>query len=171
MIPTINYNVSLLSKRLRLVPVLKLNAEAMFTVLSDEKLHEFTGGTPPQSIAAIENWFSALESRTSENGDELWLTWLLFTKESHTAIGYVQATVEEFHADIAWLVGSQWQRLGYASEASSALSSWLSASHLNMITAHVHPDHISSQKVAKAAGLYNSGRVHDGEEVWLYKNG
>ena len=171
MIPTINYNVSLLSKRLRLVPVLKSHAEAMFTVLADEKLYEFTGGTPPQSIDAIENWFSALESRKSENGDELWLTWLLFAKQSNTTIGYVQATVKDSSTDIAWLVGSLWQGLGYASEASSALSSWLIASHLNMITAHVHPDHISSQKVAKAAGLYNSGRVHDGEEVWLYKNG
>jgi RimJ/RimL family protein N-acetyltransferase len=168
-LPSINYNISLLSQRLRLVPVLKSHAEAMFTVLSDEKLHEFTGGTPPESIAAMENWFSALESRKSGSGDELWLTWILFTKEGHTAIGYVQATVKDSHTDIAWVVGSQWQRLGYASEASAALTSWLIARHLNMITAHVHSDHISSQMVAKAAGLHNSGRIDDGEEVWLYE--
>jgi RimJ/RimL family protein N-acetyltransferase len=142
----------------------------MFKVLSDEKLHGFTGGTPPESIDAIENWFSALEGRKSAEGDELWLTWILFTKESAAAIGYVQATVKSSHTDIAWLVGSQWQGLGYASEAAATLTAWLTSNKLDVISAHVHPDHISSQKVAKAAGLYNSDRMEDGEDVWLYQN-
>lgn len=149
------------------MPVLRLHAEAMFSVLSDDTLYGYTGGSPPRSVADLENWFSSLENRESANGEELWLTWLMFTVERGQPIGYVQATVEKFQADIAWLVGSDWQGVGFASEAAAALASWLVASKVNAISAHIHPNHIGSQKVAKAAGLYNSGQIEDGEEVWL----
>jgi RimJ/RimL family protein N-acetyltransferase len=142
-------------------------AEAIFTVLSDDTLYKYTGGTPPQSVADVERWFSALESRQSPEGDELWLTWIIYVAESDLAIGYVQATVGRSKADIAWLVGSQWQGIGYASEAATALTSWLFASDVADVSAHIHPEHIASQLVAKAAGLHNSGRIEDGEEVWI----
>ena len=167
MASNINYNVSLLSKRLRLTPVMGTHADAMFTVLLDDNLYKYTGGSPPQSIADIERWLIALESRKSPEGDELWLTWLIFVAESDLAIGYVQATVGKSKADIAWLVGSQWQGIGYASEAATTLTSWLVTSDVADISAHIHPKHIASQLVAKAAGLHNSGHIEDGEEVWL----
>jgi RimJ/RimL family protein N-acetyltransferase len=163
----INYNVSLLSKRLRLTPVIGAHAEAMFTVLSDDILYEYTGGSPPQSVVDVEKWFSALESRKSTDGDELWLTWLMFTVGGDAAIGYVQATVGNSKADIAWLVGSKWQGTGYASEAAATLTSWLVASNVEAISAHIHPNHIASKGVASAAGLHNSGQMEDGEEIWL----
>lgn len=139
------------------------HAEAMFTILSDDKLYGYTGGNPPRLVADLENWFSALESRKSTSGDELWLTWLMFTVEGGRAIGYVQATVKNFQADIAWLVGSEWQGVGFASEAAATLALWLVASKVDAISAHIHPNHIGSQKVAEAAGLYNSGQIEDGE--------
>jgi RimJ/RimL family protein N-acetyltransferase len=167
MVPTINYKASLLSTRLRLVPVMCSHAEEMFRVLSDDGLYVYTGGCPPKSVADLGLWFSELESRKSPDGSELWLTWLLFTVESGEAIGYVQATVGRSQADIAWLVGSNWQGIGYASEAAATLTSWLVSNNLDMITAHIHPHHIGSQWVAKVAGLRNSGRIEDGEEVWV----
>jgi RimJ/RimL family protein N-acetyltransferase len=151
----INYNVSLLSKRLRLAPVMGSHAESMFTVLSNAKLYEYTGGSPPRSVADLEIWFSALESRKSTENDGLWLTWLMFTIESGKAIGYVQATVGNSQADIAWLVGSEWQGIGYASEAAATLVSWLVANNVDVISAHIHPNHMGSQMVAKAAGIHN----------------
>ncbi|MEH6517600.1 MAG: GNAT family N-acetyltransferase [Halioglobus sp.] len=166
MASNINYNVSLLSKRLRLPPVMGAHAEAMYTVLSDDSLYKYTGGSPPQSVVDVEKWFSALESRKSTDGHELWLTWLIFTVEGDRAIGYIQATVENSKADIAWLVGSKWQGNGYASEAAATLSAWLAASDIDRISAHIHPNHIASKLVASAAGLHSSGQMEDDEEVW-----
>jgi RimJ/RimL family protein N-acetyltransferase len=91
----------------------------------------------------------------------------MFTVESNTAIGYVQATVGSSKANIAWLVGSEWQGIGYASEAAATLTSWLVENNVERISAHIHPNHIASQVVAKAAGLHKSGQIEDGEEVWL----
>ncbi len=92
---------------------------------------------------------------------------LIFLAESDVAIGYVQATVGKAKADIAWLIGTQWQGTRYASEAATALTSWLVTCHVGDIGAHIHPKHIASQLVAKAAGLHNSGHIEDSEEVWL----
>lgn len=139
----------------------------MLPVLSDDKLYGYTGGCPPQSSAELATWFDALESRKSPAGDELWLTWLLFTIEENRAIGYVQATVRNHAAEIAWLVGSEWQGSGYASEAATALTAWLSRNKLNTISASIHPDHSASQGVARAAGLNYSGQIKDAEQVWL----
>jgi len=167
LVSNINYQVSLLTKRLRLTPVLGTHAEVMFPVLSDDRLYEYTGDCPPKSIADLAAWFGALESRESPDGEELWLTWLLFTIEGNTVIGYVQATVRDDAADIAWLVGSEWQGTGYASEAATALAAWLTTNNVNAMSANIHPDHSASQKVAQAAGLHYSGQIKDGEEVWL----
>ena len=141
----------------------------MLPVLSDDELYEYTGGGPPQSTADLAAWFGALESRKSPAGEELWLTWLLFKIEGHTALGYVQATVRHNAAEIAWLVGSAWQGTGYASEAASALTAWLTTNKLNRISASIHPDHLASHRVAQAAGLSNSGQIKHGEQVWLMK--
>ena len=84
------------------------------------------------------------------------------------AIGHLQATVldGDRSADIAWLVGIAWQGRGYASEAARALVGWLEANDIDTITAHVHPEHVASARVAERAGLEATTEVEDGEVVW-----
>jgi RimJ/RimL family protein N-acetyltransferase len=43
---------------------------------------------------------------------------------------------------------------------------WLEARGAVTITAHVHPDHAASQRVAERAGLVATDEVEDGERVW-----
>ena len=154
------------ASRLTLVPVDASHAAAMFPVLYDPELYTYTGGEPHKSEEEVEAWFRALESRQSPDGRQQWLTWVLELAPRQEAIGYVQATITEDAADIAWLVGLDWQRQGYASEAASALVSWLLANGIRDLRAYMHPEHRASQGVAKAAGLSPTGKTMDGEEVW-----
>lgn len=142
------------------------HAAAMYPLLNERRLYHYTGGEPPGSEADVEAWFSALESRQSPDGLEHWLTWIVHQQDSAVAVGYVQATVSGADADIAWLLGVGWQGQGFAREASSALVSWLLDNGVAAITAHVHPDHLASQGVARAAGLAFTGSIVDGEQVW-----
>lgn len=143
----------------------------MYPVLCHRELYEFTGGEPPHSRADVAAWFRALESRQSPDGQERWLTWIVHLQDSGAALGYVQATVKGGVADIAWVIGVDWQGQGYAKEAASALVSWLLASGVAGITAHVHPEHFASLGVARAAGLAFTGRLLDGEQVWASSAG
>ena len=83
------------------------------------------------------------------------------------AVGFVQATVTDDGADLAWVVGVEWQGQGLAVEAATAMREWLTGDGVGLFTAHVHPDHAASQGVAAAIGLRATGRLDDeGEGVW-----
>jgi RimJ/RimL family protein N-acetyltransferase len=153
-------------KRLKLIPVASHHAEDMFPVLAEPALYHFTGGLPPKDMESVQRWFSDLETRKSPDGTQQWLTWIVHLKTQNACIGYVQATVTEAEADIAWLIGTNWQGEGYAKEAVAMLVSWLREQRIKRLTAHIHPNHKASQWVAKSVGFFCTDACHEGEEVW-----
>jgi RimJ/RimL family protein N-acetyltransferase len=155
----------ILTDRLALIPQTPAHAKEMFRILNDLSLHEYTGGQPPKSEEWLENRFKRFEPRVSPDGSEIWLNYVVQMPNSEL-IGYVQATVTAQFAYIAWVVGSKWQRHGYAGEASLALVQWLIANDAKKIRACVNPSHRASQCVAKRAGLNRTSEMIDGEEVW-----
>jgi len=83
------------------------------------------------------------------------------------AVGYVQATVSGDASDVAWVVGVKWQGQGIATEAASAMCEWLASHGVERFTAHIHPEHAASGRVAAAVGLQPTDEVDsDGEVVW-----
>ena len=69
-------------------------------------------------------------------------------------------------AEIAWVVGTPWQRQGIATEAAQALIAWLGQRGVQPVIAHIHPGHRASAAVAAAAGLTPTDESQDGEIRW-----
>jgi RimJ/RimL family protein N-acetyltransferase len=155
------------TSRLDLAPLLCEHADDLFSVLSDPLLYEFTQGVPPASVAELHDRYTFLESRTSPDGTQAWLNWVLFERATGLSIGYVQATVESRCADIAWVVGTPWQGLGFATEAVVAMIVWLHDAGVQVVRANVHPLHAASQRVAAKAGFALTVETVDGEGVWV----
>jgi RimJ/RimL family protein N-acetyltransferase len=157
----------LATPRLDLVPLRPEDADEMVQVLADARLYEFTGGRPPNRDELRERYVRQAAGR-SPGGDEEWHNWIVRRRPEGEAIGFVQATIVDAgrSADIAWLVGVQWQGRGFAAEAARALVDWLELAGVSMITAHVHPDHRASAAVAASGGLEPTDRIDDGERVW-----
>jgi RimJ/RimL family protein N-acetyltransferase len=81
----------------------------------------------------------------------------------------VQATVldDGRRAEVAWVVGAEFQGRGYAVEAASALVAWLRERGVAEIRAHIHPGHAASAAVAGRIGLAPTGELDDeGEQIW-----
>lgn len=76
------------------------------------------------------------------------------------------AEAEVSEAEVAWLIGTAWQRRGYASEAAAGLVGWLRGTGIETIVAHVHPDHVGSATVAGRIGLVPTDVFLDGERAW-----
>jgi RimJ/RimL family protein N-acetyltransferase len=153
------------TERLVLAPLQVQDAIEMVGVLSDEALYGFTGGKPP-SLAELEARYTAQVSGPKE-GEEIWHNWIVRYPITGAAMGFLQATVVGDAADVAWVVGTAWQGQGFAKEGAAAIRRWLTASGIGRFEAHIHPDHIASQRVAIAIGLHATGKTDDeGEAIW-----
>jgi RimJ/RimL family protein N-acetyltransferase len=157
------------TERLDLVPLTAKDAEDLFPLLEDPSLGRFTGETPPADVEAVRAGFSRWEARRSPDGAELWLNWVVRLRDDARAVGYVQATVGDGDAAIAWVVGTAFQRQGFATEAGHALIAWLRDTlGVPSIVGSIHPDNVASQTAAHRIGLRPTDRRHEGEVVWEY---
>jgi RimJ/RimL family protein N-acetyltransferase len=153
------------TERLDLEPLAVAHAAELAPLLDDPRLHEFTGGEPV-SAAVLADRYQRLEQRRSPGGDQGWGNWVMRVRATGRAVGTVQATLPaDGPAEVAWVVAREAQGHGYAKEAARSLVDLLQAAGWAVV-AHIHPGHLASQGVARAAGLSSTADVHDGEVRW-----
>ncbi|RBQ17549.1 GNAT family N-acetyltransferase [Spongiactinospora rosea] len=154
--------------RLDLVPLREEHAEQMAVALSDPGLHEFIGGEP-SDIVALRSRYQRLVTGSPDPAVS-WCNWVISLREERRLVGTVQATVTADRAgntaEVAWVVGTPWQRRGIAAEAAQGLVGWLGGHPVRTVIAHIHPDHQASAAVAASAGLTPTDHLHDGEVRW-----
>jgi RimJ/RimL family protein N-acetyltransferase len=156
--------------RLTVEPLTSAHAREMHTVLADPDLYAFTGGTP-RSATELSARYALLATRRSGDGTEVWGNWVLRVTATGRAVGELQTTLpatgpEAGPALVAWVLGTAFQGHGYASEAAISLVDRLRAAGWSA-AADIHPDHVASQRVARAAGLALTDEIVDGEQRWL----
>jgi RimJ/RimL family protein N-acetyltransferase len=155
------------ASRLTLVPLSAGHADEMAAVLADPDLYTFTGGSPPtrqELRARYERWAAG-----SPDPAVSWCNWVIQLHSPRCLAGTVQATIstgDEPAAEVAWVVGTPWQRRGIATEAARTLIAWLGQQSVQTVIAHIHPGHQASAAVAAAAGLSPTGQLQDGEMKW-----
>ncbi|MFD5569435.1 GNAT family N-acetyltransferase [Streptomyces cadmiisoli] len=154
--------------RLDLLPLRVGHAAEMARVLSDPALHTFIGGTP-DTQQALHTRYQRLVAGSPDPAVS-WLNWVIRLRAEDCLTGTVQATISPSGsgtvAEIAWMVGTPWQRRGIATEAALELVAWLGQTQVQAVVAHIHPGHRASAAVAAAAGLTPTDRHHDGETEW-----
>lgn len=156
--------------RLRLEPLDAQVAAELFGVLDDPGLRTFIGGEP-LSLTALTERYVRLAERRSPDGTEVWANWVIRRRGDGRAVGTLQATVPAAGpcggaAELGWVVGRPWQGQGLATEAATALADRLAGAGW-VVMAHIHPDHLASQRVASAAGMQPTALEQDGEIRWV----
>ncbi|RYP88765.1 N-acetyltransferase [Nocardioides guangzhouensis] len=136
----------------------------MVGVLNDPALYAYTGGSPPGLEELRRRYRRQVDGPWPQG--QTWLNWVV-RLSPHEPIGYVQATVTAQEADLAWVVTTDHQRQGYATEATREVAGWLGRQGIRRLTAHVAPGHAGSERVATGVGMRPSGDVDDaGEQIW-----
>ncbi len=156
--------------RMRLEPLRAAHAQELAALLDDERLHEFTGGTPA-SVEELRERYERQAAGWSPEGSQRWLNWVARLEPGGAVIGTFQATVsvraQQIAARLAWVVVPAWQHRGHAREGAVAVASWLRERGVDVLSADIHPDHAASIGVALAVGLAPSEEVIDGEIRWI----
>jgi RimJ/RimL family protein N-acetyltransferase len=142
----------------------------MHPVLADPAIYAFIGGAP-RSAAELEARYSRLAVGRSADGTEVWGNWVLRVTAIGAAAGELQATLPAAGpgagpALVAWVLGTGFQGHGFASEAAISLVDRLRAAGWS-VAADILPDHLGSQRVARAAGLTVTDQVVGGEQRWM----
>ena len=160
----------LTTERLGLVPLTAGDADAMAPVLGDERLHEFIGGTPA-TPSGLRDDFARLAAGSS-NPDVLWLNWIVRRRTDGQPLGTVQATVScgdgRWIANVAWVIGVDWQNQGFASEAARALVAWL-LEHGASRGRRAHPPRSSRVGGGREPGRARTDRRAGGRRAGLAK--
>jgi RimJ/RimL family protein N-acetyltransferase len=156
---------SIQTSRLRLDRLRVEDADDMVDLLDDERLHRYTGGAP-EALGELR----ARYARQVAGASRGWLNWILRRRDSGAIVGTVQATRFDDHgraaAELAWVVVSGQQGNGYAREATAAVVTWLREQGVELLVAHVHPEHGASMAVARSLGLTPGTVRDDGEVRW-----
>ncbi len=101
-----------------LEPLAVSDATEMAVVLADPELYRVTGGRPPTEDELRRQYERQVVGRSAD-GTEEWLNWVV--RVDGAAAGYVQATVHDgSRAVVAWVIGTDWQGRGLATEAAPA---------------------------------------------------
>ncbi|MCJ0868702.1 GNAT family N-acetyltransferase [Streptomyces sp. AP-93] len=151
--------------RLTLLPLEASHAEEMAGVLGDPELHRFIGGAP-LAVTELRARYERLAAG-SPDPDVSWWNWVVRLDAEDCLTGTVQATVSGEVVEIAWVVGTPWQRRGIATEATRAMVEWLGEhAVVRTVIAHIHPANVASAAVANGAGLVPTDRWQDGEIRW-----
>lgn len=157
------------TERFFLEPLTVEHAHPMVKVLADRGLYEFTGDEPPTYRELLRR-YTAQCAGQSKDGSQWWLNWVIRSKSTGGLAGFVQATVEgedlNLSADIAWVVATEFQGKGVATEAAREMMNWLREHNIYSFLAFVHPEHQASMAVAKKLGLSPTTTVEDGEVRW-----
>jgi len=163
---------TIVTSRLIVSPLVPDDADEMFEVLDDERMHEFTGGRP-RTLAELRSRYRRLAVSHATEDSELWFNWVVRVSGANRSVGVMQATVaaDGSTADVAWEIGVPFQGQGFASESAAAVVQWLIDQGVPVIRAFVHPDHVASERVATHAGLNPTLDRVDGEVVWSRRAG
>ncbi len=106
------------SARLRLEPIVADHAADLFDGLQDPALYPYLAADPPRDVAELAERYAFLAGRTSPDGSEGWLNWVLFERDGSAALGYVQATLRPgATASLGYVLFTHAQRRGFAREA------------------------------------------------------
>ena len=156
---------ALFSERLILEPLRVDHAEDMAALLDDPALHAYIGGKPA-SLAELRDRYVRQVTGPGPDSRERWLNWIVRRRRGGQAVGTVQATVKYEVAAVAWVIGTDWQGRGYASEAAQTMTRWLELNGVTRVEAYIHPGNGPSQHVAQAIGLLPTDTLVDGEIKW-----
>jgi RimJ/RimL family protein N-acetyltransferase len=138
---------------LLLEPLCVAHAEAMFAVLGDAALYRYLDHPPPPSLEHLRTVYACLEARQSPDGREAWLNWAV-RRTGEPPFGFVQATVTERKAWVAYLLSrDQWGR-GHATQAMQAVIEHLAASFgVTLCRATVEAQNVRSIRLLERLGF------------------
>ncbi len=144
----------LISERLRIEPLRSEHAEVVLPSLQDPAIYTYLPGDPP-TAEVLQRRYDFWAQGRSPDGEELWLNWIAFLRDSMTPVGTFQATLpKDEPGAFAYVVFPSFWRQGYAQEIARCVITHLFASHdIPALFAEIDTRNIASIRLIESLGL------------------
>lgn len=163
------------TNRLLLRPFQHSDAEAMFELDSNPKVHLYLGNNPLTSIDQCHDYINSIQKQYVQNGIGRFIAELKDTREVIGWAGLKLVTEEEndhvdFY-DVGYRLIERYWRKGYASEAANA---WVNYGFEEMkiptMYAMAHIDNTGSNKIIQSMGFKQKNQyLHSGIPCYWYE--
>ena len=158
------------SERLAFVPTVAEHAQVTYPLLADESLYLWMPGNP-LDLPSLKERYAFWESRRSPDGKEWWWNWIINLKATSgipgppTCVGTLQVGIDKAShvATLAYIIGSQYQRHGYATEALNALLNLLRLKGIHQVMAWVDTRNIPSIGLLKKLKFTSIDRIENAD--------
>jgi ribosomal-protein-alanine N-acetyltransferase len=164
------------SPSLRLEPLVAAHADEMFGPMSAAAIYDYMPGQPPTSAAALRERYGRLEKRSSADGSERWLNWVV-RLNSQDCVGFVQTTIyPRLSADFAFAFAPAYWGRGIAFEACCTVLPCLGRDFaVRALFATVDPKNLRSVRLLQRLGFvgvqstrYPHGEVAPDDLVFMF---
>lgn len=158
-------NLVIETSRLVLEPITTDHAEKMHGLLEDEKLYTYIPQNPT-SIESLKTTYLLWQYRKPLKGTEIWLNWAARIKNSNTYIGHFQSGWDQKNGFyVAYLVGSDFQRQGFARESLNSILNFLKHKmNADTIRAWVDTRNLASIQLLKSLHFNEVGIIKNADE-------
>jgi RimJ/RimL family protein N-acetyltransferase len=145
---------NLISERLRIEPLRAEHAGLVLPSLQDPTIYTYLPQDPP-TAEALQKRYDFLAKGRSPDGQELWLNWIAFLRDSMIPIGTFQATLpKQARGLFAYIVFSPYWRQGYARELAYCVIDHLFEAHdIPSLIAEIDTRNIGSIRLVESLGL------------------
>ena len=149
------FNLCLLTKRLRLRPLLLDDAEFILKMRSDKKTMQFIERPLMSDISEARLLCANILDQCSNQ--ELWF-WVIELIETAKVIGTITIwnyRKKDERAELGFMLYQDFTRKGYMKEASEGVTDFaFNVANLNSLEAHTRPENIPSIKILESIGFY-----------------
>ncbi|WP_039056479.1 GNAT family N-acetyltransferase [Enterobacter sp. Bisph1] len=149
-----------------LEPLNKLHAPKMYAGLCVDDDYKFIPSNPPASVEELAARYERISQRHTSGQNEIWLNWVIISRQSADYMGYVQATImlDKECAYIAYHVFGKYQKQKVAKQCVRLLINYLFNNYkLSHVDALIDTRNLASIGLAESLELKKINEIKDAD--------
>jgi RimJ/RimL family protein N-acetyltransferase len=146
-------NLPASTERLRLEQLAMAHVDVLHQALCDARVYDYIQGSWPENKDVLRAQFTRMLEGPKPESHQTWWNFAVLLASDHVGIGRLEATIVGLHAEIAYLLGSEYWQQGYGTESVQWLLDALAHAGIKTAYATIYPANAASETLLRKLGF------------------
>jgi RimJ/RimL family protein N-acetyltransferase len=146
-------NLPATTERLRIERLGLEHVQALANALCDPRVYDYIQGSWPENAQALQRMIARMVAGPKPDSHQMWWNFTIFRLSDNAGIGRLEATIVGSHAEIAYLLGSEYWQQGFGTESVQWQLDALKHAGVRTAYATIYPTNIASEILLKKLGF------------------